>query len=150
MGFLAALETNGTNPGMVEKLIRDGLVDYIAMDIKAPLEEGKYMKAAGSGSGAMSRELFRNVLKTIKIIMDSRVDYEFRTTVVPGIHSPGDIEAIADSIKGARKYVLQQFLPENATEPELRKATPFPEKILKEIRRKIGKNFQTCEVRGIQ
>ena len=99
MGYLVKLDTNGTCPEVVKTLIEKGLLDYIAMDVKAPL--AKY------------REICRcnidpdRISKSISVIMNSGVDYEFRTTCCPQLDS-GDLVEIGRLVSGARKYVLQQ------------------------------------------
>ena len=105
MGFLVKLDTNGTNPSMLKELMDRKLVDYVAMDIKAPLTEKKYSKA----TGVNMESLLENVKESIKLLMESNVDYEFRTTVVPTIHEEEDIKQICRSLVGCRKYVLQKF-----------------------------------------
>lgn len=103
IGLKVGIETNGTNPGMIEYLIKNKLVDYLAMDIKAPLEKGKYNRLTGVAAN------LRKIKKSIEIIINSKIDYEFRTTVVPGLLDKKDILKIVKSIKGAKKYYLQKF-----------------------------------------
>lgn len=103
MGFAVKLDTNGTNPQIIEKLINENLLDYIAMDIKAPLE--KYHKITGVNIKT------ENILKSINIIINSKIDYEFRTTVVKSQLTFDDFNKIGQLIKGAKKYYLQKFLP---------------------------------------
>ena len=105
MGFMVKLDTNGTNPTTLKELIDMNLVDYVAMDIKAPLTNEKYSKAVGVNA----ETLLENVKESIRLLMDSGTDYEFRTTVVPSIHTLEDIKKICHSLKGCRKYVLQKF-----------------------------------------
>ena len=104
-GFLVKLDTNGTNPIMLKELMDRKLVDYVAMDIKAPLTVEKYSKA----TGVNAENLLESVKESIRLLMESSMDYEFRTTVVPTIHDLEDIEQICRSLKGCRKYVLQKF-----------------------------------------
>ena len=104
-GFLVKLDTNGTNPDMLKELIAKNLVDYVAMDIKAPLTVEKYSKA----TGVNAESLLVNVKESIRLLMDCGMDYEFRTTVVPSIHDVDDIKQICHSLKGCKKYVLQKF-----------------------------------------
>jgi len=101
MGFKIKLDTNGTNPGMLEKLIRAGLLDYLAMDLKAPLE--KYEGITGV------KAPLKKIKQSIKIIMKSGLPYEFRTTVVPGLLNKEDIRKIGKLIKDADKWYLQFF-----------------------------------------
>jgi pyruvate formate lyase activating enzyme len=115
MDYLVRIYTNGTNPEMLEQLIGDKLIDSVAMDIKAPLAEESY-EAVTNVKGMLEK-----VKKSISLIMDSGMEYEFRTTVVPGLHSEKDIEEIAKYVKDANLLVLQKFLPENALDSKLKK-----------------------------
>lgn len=105
-GFLTGLETNGTNPAMLELLVKNHLVDYIAMDIKTMLDFEKYNRIAGN---VLSKKMFEDIKKSIKLILESKVDYEFRTTLVKNLHSREDILEICRSIQGANAYYLQNF-----------------------------------------
>jgi len=105
MGFLVKLDTNGTNPIMLKELLDKKLVDYVAMDVKAPLTPEKYSKAIGVNS----EKLLKNVKESISLLMNSGIDYEFRTTVVPTLHDSDDIVQICKFLKGCKKYVLQKF-----------------------------------------
>ena len=102
MGYKIKLDTNGTDPDMLGSIISGGLVDYIAMDIKAA--PSGYPKAVGLKSISMD-EIFRSV----DLIMQSELKYEFRTTVVDGIHTINDFLQIAVWLKGADAYYLQQY-----------------------------------------
>ena len=101
IGYLIKLDTNGTNPEMVQYLVQNKLIDYIAMDIKNGLDE--YNKTIGKEYN------LDTINKSIKYIMSCGIDYEFRTTLVNGLHSKKSIEDIAKLIKGANKYYLQKF-----------------------------------------
>ena len=105
MGFLVKLDTNGTNPTMLKDLIDNKLVDYVAMDVKAPLSVEKYNRA----TGVNTETLLENVKRSINLLMNNEIDYEFRTTVVPTLHDLDDIKQICNSLKGCKKYVLQKF-----------------------------------------
>ena len=119
LGMMVKLDTNGNVPKMIEKVFDQDLINYIAMDIKAPLEQMAYNKLAGV------KVNLGNIKKTIELIMNSGVDYEFRTTVVPTWLTNDDILDIAKSIEGAKKYVLQQFVPEHAFSEDLRSFKPY-------------------------
>lgn len=113
MGFLAKLDTNGTNPGMLEQIVKAGLVNYVAMDIKnAP---SKYALTAGipdpQGPDSPGERLQKNIQQSISFLMEDRVPYEFRTTVVDGLHTKEDIVCMAKWLEGARAWYLQQFIP---------------------------------------
>jgi len=100
-GFLVKLDTNGTYPDKIKALLEKNLLDYIAMDIKAPFE--KYHKITGS---LINQEILK---KSINLIMNSNIKYEFRTTVLKSQLSFEDFEKIGDLIKGSKLYFLQKF-----------------------------------------
>lgn len=102
-GFLVKLDSNGTNYDMLEKLVLDKKVDYVAMDIKAPLE--KYNEVV------CSNVPLENVKKSIELLKSDKVDYEFRTTVVKSQLYAEDFVKIGKLIEGSKKYYLQKFLP---------------------------------------
>lgn len=99
------LDTNGTNPRIVADLAARGLVDYVAMDVKAPLSVEKYSMVTGIPMG----DLLGEVNKTVEFLLRGQVDYEFRTTLVPTIHSEEDLKQIQCRLQGCQKYVLQNF-----------------------------------------
>ncbi|MFH1775974.1 MAG: anaerobic ribonucleoside-triphosphate reductase activating protein [Candidatus Omnitrophota bacterium] len=132
MALPVKIDTNGTNPRFLETIIKKDMVEYIAMDIKAPLYSNNrfYIQAA------QDPLLATNVIKeSIKIIMNSRVNYEFRTTVVPTILEKADIINIARDISGAKLYVLQQFVPRDVLDPELLTVISYPKETLEEMAR---------------
>ncbi|MFP4005285.1 MAG: anaerobic ribonucleoside-triphosphate reductase activating protein [Candidatus Hadarchaeia archaeon] len=146
-GFGFGVETNGTRPEMIEELLEEGLVDYIAMDIKAPLEWEKYRKAAG----IEDKNLLRKIKKSIEILKNSNTEHEYRTTVVPTILDENDIFEIAQYIEGERNYYLQQFVPENTLDKSYENVNPYSDEKMKEIGKKINENFgfKNCKVRNI-
>lgn len=102
MGYAVKLETNGSFPDKLRKIVEAGLVDYIAMDIKNSQESyGKSVGIEGYDIG--------NVHKSASYLISGVIPYEFRTTVVRGIHQRADFEAIGRWIRGAKKYYLLQF-----------------------------------------
>jgi pyruvate formate lyase activating enzyme len=105
LGFSVKLDTNGTNSKMIRKIMHQGLVNFFAVDIKAPLTAEKYSLATGVQMDALLFE----IEETIDILLQGSVDYEFRTTLVPGIHEKAAIEKICRRIEGCRKFVLQNF-----------------------------------------
>ncbi len=109
MGYSVKLDTNGSRPEVIEKLIESRVVDYLAMDIKAPLE--KYREITCSD---IDPDRIRD---SIDLIMGSRLDNEFRTTIVKSQLSKEDILEIGRLIKGARLYVLQKFVPSKTLNP---------------------------------
>lgn len=100
-GFKVKLDTNGTYPDKLKGLIEKGLVDYVAMDIKAPLD--KYKTVGGT-------EVFNDKIKeSVDILLKSSIPYEFRTTVVNELHDACDFDKIGELIKGADAYYIQSF-----------------------------------------
>jgi len=103
LGYLVKLDTNGSFPSRLKQIIQSQSVDYIAMDIKTSLD--KYHQV-------IKRKIdTRNILNSIRLIMDSGLDYEFRTTVVKALFEKDDFYKIGQLIKSARLYVLQKFVP---------------------------------------
>ncbi|OGB89867.1 anaerobic ribonucleoside-triphosphate reductase activating protein [candidate division WOR-1 bacterium RIFCSPHIGHO2_01_FULL_53_15] len=141
-GMLVKLDTNGASPNQLTNLLTSKLIDYIAMDIKAPFND-KYHAAAGQKID------LGKVRESVKLIMNSGLDYEFRTTVVPTILDEPEIEAMARSIAGAKKYALQQFVPDHTLDERLRMIAPHPkEKILK-MAEIAKKHIANTIVRGV-
>ena len=138
-GFAVKLDTNGSNPEMLEKLIDKKLIDYVAMDIKGPKE--KYGQIAGAKID------IEKIQKSINILKEGKVDYEFRSTIVPSLHMREDIIEMAKWIKGARRYYLQAFLPEKNINPEFEKIKPYPRDFLLEIQKAISPFFGICQIR---
>jgi len=121
LGLKVKLDTNGTRPEVLEELISQNLVDYIAMDVKAPLNPESYSRISGRNlNGSLSE-----IEESIRMIINSGIDHEFRTTVIKGVHSREDIEAIARSIKRAKRYVLQKFVPHLALSQEFKEKESF-------------------------
>jgi pyruvate formate lyase activating enzyme len=146
LGLLVKLDTNGSNPAIVREILEKGLVDYIAMDIKTELDRNKYKKA----SGVAGDQTFDNILESIKVIMNSNVDYEFRTTVVPSLVELDDIAKIAKAVVGANAYYVQQFVPGKTLDPLFSKTTPYPTESLVSITEGIKATglLKKCEMRG--
>ena len=103
LGFLIKLDTNGTHPNVLEDLINEGLLDYVAMDIK----NSEKMYAETAGCPGVNIE---NIKKSIEILKNSGVNYEFRTTLVKEFHSEESIREMRDLVKGANKIYLQKFV----------------------------------------
>ena len=117
MGFDVKLDSNGSDPELLEKFINDGLVDYIAMDIKAPFD--KYHEVI------KTKVPLENIKKSIDLLLKNKVDYEFRTTVVKEQLNFDDFEKIGQLIKGAKKYFLQKFEPSKTLDPEFTKCSTY-------------------------
>jgi len=141
LGFLVKLDTNGTNPEMLEELIKNKLIDYVAMDIKGPLK--KYQEITESEVDE------KTIQKSIDIIRNSGIDYEFRSTILPRFHSKEDILAIGKWLKGSKKYCLQQFRNEKTLDKKFENEKVYTPDELKELAESVKEFFDTIEVRGI-
>jgi len=130
-GFLVKLDTNGSNPEMLEKLIEKGEVDFISMDVKAPLDPFSYRRSTG-----LSIDLAL-VLKSIELLKQGKVEYQFRMTVVPLFHSEEDIRTLGAQLRAGRRLNLQNFNAENPLDPSLQNTLPYDLKVLKEMERII-------------
>lgn len=141
LGFLVMLETNGSNPKMLKELIEKKLVDYIAMDIKAPLE--KYDEVAGVKVNN------KDIQDSVDFIRNSGIDYEFRTTVIPKHFKEEDALAIGKWLKGSKRFFLQQFRPDKTLNEDYKKIEQYPPEKLKEFAEMIKSFFGSVKVRGI-
>ena len=122
LGYCVKLDTNGTFPELLKELCEEGLVDYVAMDIKN--SKSGYERAAGKSMSCV----FAHVEESADYLMKGKVDYEFRTTLVKGIHEPQDILDIVDWIGGAKIWYLQNFKDSGTIlSPNSIKMEPFSE-----------------------
>jgi pyruvate formate lyase activating enzyme len=122
MRLKVKVDTNGTNSGMIRKLVDGQLVDYVALDVKAPLTEKEYSLA----TGVKAAPFIGKINETIRFLLEDHVDYEFRTTLVPTLHQAESVEEICQAIKGCKKYVLQNFKSEVETvDPKFKMLQPF-------------------------
>ena len=116
------LDTNGSHPGVLEKLLGEGLLDSVAMDLKGPLQAGRYSALTGIALGEGQME---GIQASIRILLRARVDTEFRTTLIPGLLAEEEIYALAGQIQGARRYTLQNFNPRETLDKSLRELAPL-------------------------
>ncbi len=144
-GFSVKLDTNGSSPEVLKNLIHSNLLDYIAMDIKGAIkgeeEKRKYSEIVGTSID------IEKIKESIKIIMESGIDYEFRTTVIPDIHKEEDIEKIGEAIKGAKAYYLQNFLPEKTIEEGFINKKPFLKEDINKFKNIASIFVKKCEIR---
>ena len=139
LGFSVKLDTNGSNPRMLGNLIDKKLIDYIAMDIKGPKE--RYDEFAGA------KVDIKKIQESIDILKEDKIDYEFRSTIVPSLHTKENVADMAKWIKGAKKYYLQSFRPEKNIDPEFEKIKPYSEEFLQQTIKEISSFFETCQAR---
>ena len=139
MNFEVKLDTNGTNPQIIEQLIKDNLLDYIAMDIKAPLEKYDLITCVNTNKD--------DILKTIELIKNSKVDYEFRTTVLKSQLSYDDFNQIGQIIKGAKRYYLQKFVPAEILDKKLVTEVTYSNEEFKTICENLKKYIEFVDYR---
>ncbi|MGC8880719.1 MAG: anaerobic ribonucleoside-triphosphate reductase activating protein [Minisyncoccia bacterium] len=138
-GYLVKLDTNGSNPIVLKELITEKLVDYVAMDIKAPLKKYHlYTKGI---------DFTPAIKKSIKILMNSKIDYEFRTTLDPLNLTEDDILKISQMIKGAKAYYLQQFHNFKTLDYTYKELKPLKEEKIRQLIEKIKPFFKICALR---
>ena len=125
MGYKIKLDTNGTNPTMLRRVIDQDLVDYIAMDYKAPLN--KYNKVVRVDVN------LHDIVESVEIIKSSGIEYEFRTTVVEQLLSSIDIEIIKAEIGSGEKYCIQKFNPTKTLDKDFLKCSTFSPKIMQDL-----------------
>jgi pyruvate formate lyase activating enzyme len=139
MGYLVKLDTNGLKPIILIDLIKEDLLDYIAMDIKLPIEDYEDMKTQKS-----LEDIIENLKLSINtIIKHSKCDYEFRTTIVPGLHDQNNFERTVKEISEAQNYYIQNFRPNKTLNKSFEEKRRFTDKELKEfelIAKKYVKN----------
>ena len=142
MGLKVKLDTNGYEPEVLKQLIEGKLVDYIALDIKTALDPERYRQAAG-----VEVDIER-VRRSIAIVKDLMPDYEFRTTIVPDMIQREDIIAIAKLIAPCRRYVIQQFAPEDTLAGQWKGTEPYSAEVLAELAAAARQFVKEVRVRG--
>ena len=143
------LDTNGYRPDVLAALLSEGLLDYVALDVKAPPEKYALLVGWADGSTGLTKVLdLTRVERSIELLRSSDLSYEFRTTVVPGLLVEEDIEKIARWIAGAERYVLQQFRPSHTLDPALEQVSPYPMERLQEMAGRVDRWVAQVAVRG--
>jgi len=130
-GFLVKLDTNGSNPQMLENLIEAGQIEFVSMDVKAPLDPFSYRRSTGIPTDLSL------IWRSIEILKKGKVEYEFRMTVVPGLHKKQDIKDLGSQLRAGKRFVLQNFNSENPLDPSLKDTLPYDLKVLKENEREV-------------
>jgi pyruvate formate lyase activating enzyme len=145
LGLLVGLETNGSRPGTWRRLLDGRLIDYVGMDLKAPLQWKAYSRAAGLQ--AAQRGLLNRIRESLQLLLGSEVDCEMRCTAVPGLHSEQDLLAVAEMARGARRFALQAFVPRDTLDPSFRAAGAYPGATLDAIAYRVRGWFERFELR---
>jgi len=143
LGYLIKIDTNGAFPTKLKNLIDRKLIDYVSMDIKAP--KHKYNQLCGVDVDISKIE------ESIEIIKNGAPDYEFKTTIVPGMLNKDDIIEIAKWMKGSMRYYLQQLKSDSPMIlSELNGIKPYSNEYLNEILNEIKPFFKNCSLRGVR
>lgn len=132
LGLPIKLDTNGSNPHVLQSLVEEGLVDSVAMDVKGPLDEVSYARAAGVPVD------LEKIRESICFLKQGKVDYRFRTTVVPALHKEEDLLHLAHQLSGSSSFTLQNFNPEDPLDPRLKGTSPYTEEWLQEMEVRIS------------
>jgi pyruvate formate lyase activating enzyme len=114
---------------MLEGLIEQGMLDFVSMDVKAPLDPFSYRRAAGLPVDLSA------ISRSIEILKREKVEYQLRVTVVPPLHGHEEIRTLAQQLGAGRRMILQNFNPEDPLDPSLKETTPYDTKALKEMER---------------
>lgn len=139
MGYAVKLDTNGTSPGLLNRLIRENLIDYIAMDLKA--DENNYAKVCGVPVN------FDKIVKSMDIIRSSGLHYEFRTTVVKPLHQIDNFEQIAGLLQTEDKYILQNYRESKRVGSKDLDMQPFSDAELQQILSIFTSHSITAKIR---
>lgn len=139
LGYLVKLDTNGTSPEILSSLMRDGLVDYVALDIKNSPE--KYALTCGNV------DLFDKIKGSVSLLLSGNIDYEFRTTVVNGFHEVSDFESIGRFIHGAKRYYLQAFV--DSGDLISKDCSGISEEMMRKMLDAVTPFVHSAEIRGI-
>lgn len=128
-GLKIKLDTNGSNPQVVKDLVSEGLIDYIAMDLKGPVLQ--YKRWCGVEVETAQIE------ETIDFVLEGNVDYEFRMTMVPFFHREDDVYRAAERIKSARRFFIQEFKPTHTLNAAFSRIRPFSQERIGRIRKNV-------------
>jgi pyruvate formate lyase activating enzyme len=140
-GLSVKLDTNGSFPSRLARLLRMKLLDMVAMDVKAPLEKyEEVVKAKIHGE---------DIRKSTEIILDSGVDYVFRTTVVPGLVGQKELMKIGRMLRGAKIFQVQKFVPANTLDPGFEQKETFSKEEILIMAEKIERFFDEVKVKGV-
>ncbi|MCR4586874.1 MAG: anaerobic ribonucleoside-triphosphate reductase activating protein [Lachnospiraceae bacterium] len=140
LGFLVKLDTNGYRPEVLKQFLEDGILNYVAMDIKNSRE--KYAQTVGLPKMDISR-----IEESVELLINSTIDYEFRTTVIREMHEKEDFEAMGEWIRGAKAYYLQSFVEsEGVLCPGF---SPWDKEHLEEFAELVKKYVPNVSVRGV-
>ncbi len=132
LGFLVKLDTNGSQPHVLRSLVNEGLVDFVAMDVKAPLDEISYTRTAGVLVN------LERIKESISFLQKGRIEYQFRITVVPALHREEDLLKLALQLRGSSSLTPQNFNPQDPLDENLKGTSPYPDEWIREMEARIA------------
>ncbi len=139
-GLLVKLDTNGSFPDRLEALLALGLLDWVAMDVKAPLE--RYREVTRSNVD------LERIVRSIDVLRGSGIRHTFRTTAVPGFVGRDDVVRIGEWLEGAESYLLQSFVPQTTLDPAFLEIKPFGLAEIEEIAEAVRPFFAEVRIDG--
>ena len=140
LSFPVKLDTNGTKPDVLASLLDDDLIEYVAMDVKAPLDDIRYSRCAGVPVS------ISDIKRSLSILAQSDIGYELRMTVCPSLIKKRDIQDLAKQFKGSRKFVLQGFNPKDPLDPRLKKISPYDNGQMMEFKKILEECVEECRL----
>lgn len=138
-GYAVKLDTNGSRPEVIKSLIDEKLLDYIAMDVKAPLDKYKEIVKVQVDQDS--------IRESIKLILKAKIPYEFRTTIVQSQLEENDILKIGKLLTGAGSYVLQKFVPTKTLDSRFLKEKSYPDEKLQSIKKHLENEILFVTIR---
>lgn len=139
LGYLVKLDTNGSRPSVLAAVLKEGLADYVAMDVKAPLD--RY----GKVTACQPRE--ERLKESVSLILRCGLRHEFRTTVAKGVTSHDDLRGIAKAVSGAERFFIQKFVPTKHVNATMGTAESYSDSELNMLAREFSSQVQFCGVR---
>ncbi len=139
LGLAVKLDTNGTNPRLLKDLYTQKLIDYVAFDIKASPE--KYAEVSGVNVD------MAKIKESVQIVMEGKIGYEFRSTILPRFHPEAEVEKMARFIKGAQLYYLQNFVPRNTLDEAFMQERSFAPEEMRALAEVARRYVEKCQVR---
>lgn len=140
-GYLVKLDTNGSSPDKLKKLVSEKLVDYVAMDIKSSKEH--YGKVVG-----LKDYDIKEIEESVQFLLEKHVDFEFRTTAVKGLHVVDDFKDISEWIRGTEHYFIQNFVDSGDLIGQ--NMAPFSKDEMHEILKIVRQNVPSAQLRGVE
>jgi len=138
MGYLVKLDSNGTHPDMIKQMLDEKTLDFMAMDIKGPLEKYQEIAAYPVDTAAVQR--------TIELLRHAGIEYEFRTTIVKSQLAPEDFKSIGELVKGAPRFALQRFRQGVTLHPAFRHETTYSDEEFEELKKIMERYVDECVI----